>query len=339
MYFSIMLVKVIVEMVILTLTLIKVTKQYGVIFSCKKDMCYYVRHSLKEETVFGNNITNSTRMIISDYFVHYNNYFGGKLKIFQNTDYIIFYDCPNHKSVSFFHILDLSPLSKTLKKKHDNRYGQVFKNDKNIMFQKCLEEFCDTVRNNNNTCKFVCENPEIRYFNFKLSQKVTTLCLDTITIAILNSSNLVDLNTTPLFNYTTNLIMLTVVAPLNIMPIKCDIFQGIDNLRLLNLPNVKLISTYCFFDFNPRLIRISNSSARLWNMCNGSFDLVDDIEYENNVDSLNNNTTIYYSFLQFFFILFLIGLALWAARFFFGKKFTDQRNKIFATLIEPITVT
>ena len=285
-----MLLDGIILIVVLTTFLVNLTAQSKAMFSCNKDICYYVRHSFKDELLFGTNITKSTRMIISDSSVDYVRYFGGKIKMLQNDDYFIFYNCPSHQIVSFFYRSNLTSITSQPKKSIDFRYGHTVRHPENVLFQECLEKYCDLYRYDKlHTWRFVCENDNIRYFNLRINRTISNLCLESIKYAFLNSSNLIDLNTSLFFKYAINVINLTIVAPKNIPAIKCDLFGDIADLRLLRLLNVDLHSTYCIFQFNRQLIQISNRSDRLWNMCNGTFDLVNDENENNNMMTSSSN--------------------------------------------------
>ena len=327
--------KHIVAIVILTGVLVKYSIMSRGFFSCKKDICYYVRHHIKDQLLFTTNITNSTRIIINDDFLNYYTYYGSKVKVLQNSDYIIFYNCPDHKSVSYFLRFNFSSLPSRRNKRVDKSYGQVVMFTANAIFQKCLEHYCDLFHLDRLMAwKFQCENNNMNSLNLKLTRTVTNFCLESIKYAVLNSSSVYDLNTSLFFKYAVNLIMLTIIIPESSKAFKCDLFRDIVDLRLLRLPKVDLASTYCIFQYNPQLVRISNSSARLWNMCNGTFDLVDDIESKNLTITNNTITNTDSDLWEILFLIFDICIVLGAFFLILRHEFYKQSARIITTYVE-----
>ena len=311
------------------------------IYSCKQDTCYYLEHSIPDEPLFGKTITDRTRFIITDYIHDFGAFSRTKVKMYQNEELIIFYECPNHEKVSVFNRFNYTSVEQNFKRHIFNRHGPVSSFSINSIFQMCLTSYCEKFHNHEQfTWKLQCKYKDILYFAFTLTLTVTNFCLESITYAVLNSSNLYDLNTSLFFKYAINLVRLTIVAPKNITAIKCDLFRDIIHLKLLHLANVDLVSTNCIFQYNPQLVRISNSSARLWNMCNGTFDLVDNNESEN-VTITNNIVTIvpYANFWLSFFVLLSIYLGVVVIVLGVRYKFyKPPHNQVVVANVEEISL-
>ena len=230
-------------------------------------------------------VVNETRILITDNDNNYLNYSGGSLKILKSSDFVIFYDCPNHMTYTRTFLKNFS-LVEPKKRRPSSNFGEIrlFKED--IEFQSCLKDYCNRSRN----AVLQCNSNDITYLNLKLDAKVNTRCLETITLAYINSFNLIDINSSKFFIYAYNLIKFVIKALKNVKTINCDVFQSVSNLKILQIVDLNIEKTLCIFQKNPSLALIANGTHFVWDMCNGSYDSITSLHY--NPITMNMNTRI-----------------------------------------------
>ena len=248
-----------------------------------QDICYN-KASMRNRTYYCPRIKNTTRIIFSDDTSNYLNYLGGQLKILHDDNMVIFYNCPNHKTVTRLYSSNFSQFDKNRRRlTHD--FGQIPPFDVDIRFQSCLEGYChfdlDSI--------LFCESNRISSLNFGLNAKVNISCLETITLAYIHSLNLFNVNTSKFFMFAINLVKLVISGSKHIKIVQCDIFYALIDLKILNIFALSKQNAICIFKFNPRLALISNGTNYIWNMCNGTFEFVDELYF---VPKTTTTTTI-----------------------------------------------
>ena len=232
-------------------------------------------------------VVNETRILMTDNDNNYLNYSGGTLKILKSSDFVIFYDCPNHMTYTRTFLKNFS-LVEPKKRRPSSNFGEIrlFKED--TEFQSCLKDYCNRSRN----AVLQCNSNDITYLNLKLDAKVNTRCLETITLAYINSFNLIDINSSKFFIYAYNLIKFVIKALKNVKTINCDVFQFVSNLKILQIVDLNIEKTLCIFQNNPSLALIANGTHFVWNMCNGSYDSVTSLHYNPITMGMNTRTTM-----------------------------------------------
>ena len=249
-------------------------------FTCSLDICHYLRTSYDDEGSYcENTIWASTRLVVSKgASLDYRKYFGRTLKMIEFDDYDIYYDCPDHRNFMYHRTVCYHPSQVHLMK--DEHLSTFTFGSTDLSFQNCLKYYCSTLLNFSTfQTKFECRNNNITQLHFQINKLVTDPCLQSMTYIHISSSALMKIDEI-FFEFAVNVINLKLETSALLKKIDCDTFVLNSKLRLLNLPNIDISYTYCFFKTNPNLVRISNSTARLWNMCNGTFDLIVDVEVD-----------------------------------------------------------
>ena len=249
-----------------------------------KDTCYN-KANMRNRTYYCPRIKNTTRIILSDDTSNYLNYFGGQLKILKDNDIIVFYNCPNHKTITQVHSYNFSLVAN--RRRQGYNFGRTSQFPIDVRFQSCLYYYCridlDSI--------FFCEDNSISNLNFGFSSIVNIPCLATITFGYINSLSLVDINSSNFFTFAVNLVKLVISGSKNIKMVKCDFFYLMYDLRILRIFNLGTKNALCIFKFNPSLASISNGTYLIWNMCNGTFDFVKDLYFVPNTTATATATT------------------------------------------------
>ena len=246
-------------------------------YYCHNDVCHNVKPI--NDADYDNycwSIGNQTRLIVNDdYDNNFLKFSGRNVKMFTNKLYLIFFNCPYHENFTRVFQKNYTIFNSTLNEQKA-RFGQMMYSTPDIQFQSCLSNYC-TILNN----LFNCYSNLILNLNLKLTKILTVNCLESITYANLHSDNLTDINNSQFFNYAINIIKLVISASKNIKLIKCDRFRHLTLLKLLEIPYANRENALCILKFNSNLASISNSTNRIWNMCNNTYDFLDDLYVDN----------------------------------------------------------
>ena len=241
-------------------------------YNCYNDLCIscFDNNFLTDRfTVFNNN----TRLIIIRPYqqVDYNLFANGLVKMVDDTRFITFYSCSNDSKYVQVYADNFAPILKTheiplYKTKHINFNTNV---NIDVTFQKCLETYC----NYDKRMGFHCSQIGVQELRFDWNNIVTEKCFSSITYALIDSPNLLDLNGNNFLKHATNLISFNLKTD-HLMPdIECDIFRYNGQLRLVDISNLSIRKGKCFFNHTLNLVVVISNDFRIWNMCNDSVDI------------------------------------------------------------------
>ena len=280
----------------------------GQVFGCQKDVCTMIKPTNDED--YDNycwTLDRNAHHIISNTITDpygYLNFAGSHLKIFEDKQYVVFYNCPNHKTFTYIYqnnytLLGGTPTRQTF------RFGYLIFHPPDNEFQLCLQFYC----NKDFKHVFNCVGNLIVTLHLRLNTIVTLRCLESITNANINSSHLVDINSSTFFKYAINIIKLTITASKHVEMIECDLFHNMTSLKLLEMPYLNQEHAFCIFKSNPNLVRLSNGTNRIWNMCNDTYDVIDSYDFNRNISFANRLTSQTESLtVLFVFVAIFLGL-------------------------------
>ena len=244
-------------------------------FLCYKDLCHSW-YSFDKSLDNCNSITKDARLIMMNGFIRDRIFVNSQIRMIQNSRYVALSDCAHHKYFLYFFKENYTPIiaEKAVDDHHTVNEINPFTSDK--PFQMCLEDYCTLSNANIQQGAFICHNNRVEFLDMKETRVITHQCLQSITYAFISSTSLIDINTSAFFKYAIRLIKLKLEFPMLLRMIKCDLFKHLTELRILELSYLHRVYSLCFFDYNPKLILISNQTARVWNMCNDTYDFVND---------------------------------------------------------------
>ena len=264
-------------------------------FNCTTDVCHMYLLNNRNNTGCGQ-VGEETRYILSESVIDYDQYLGLKVKLVQDSRNLVLYECPDNSKLSMYPLNNYRAI-KTNENPIVLHYDEIgfYKMDKG--FQKCLSDFCYSLQDIRTfNFRFVCKNDYIKFLDFEFSKTVTHPCLQSITFASISSANLTDINTSMFFNYAVRIVSLKIRTTNQLPFARCNLFRHITYLRLLHIPFTTQNHAVCFFMHNSRLIRVSNNSTRVWNMCGAGYEFVagmtPDDEFETVISPLGNQSEI-----------------------------------------------
>ena len=261
-------------------------------FNCTKDVCYSVPlFNLKTNATCTAHISHGIRHVLIDDNIDYNKYVSSGVIMAQNRSMILFFDC-SMATYSFYFVNDYSPVV-SQQKINDFHFDEVafYKFDKT--FQKCLDGYCESISGNFSwrKHKFECANDHVKYLDFTFNRYVNHYCLQTMSSVSISSSNLTDINTSMFFNYAVHLIRIEIRTSTSLNTVKCNLCRYMSHLKLLHISYLNVSDCHCIFQYNRQLVRISNNSVRLWNLCNDNFELVKDVPFHHEFTTITTTTT------------------------------------------------
>ena len=254
-------------------------------FNCWTDLCYTWTLSDNEISVGCNSITDTTRHIVMKGPIDSIMYSHSNIRMIESGHSIALYDCTNIHTFIHFQKDTFTPVVPI----GTQNFSWPEKDDNVALdktFQKCLEHYCTVFHRG-----FLhCDDNKIKYLNLKLTQVLSIRCLRSITYASIISNNLVDITNSMFLKTAVHLIKLVIKSYRLTRIIKCDLFQSIRGLMILDIPYLHNTYTSCIFKHNPKLVLISNATARFWNMCNGTLDFVNDLDNNSAVATTTDHT-------------------------------------------------
>ena len=282
---------------LITIVICMVTEiEFNMVFTCTKDVCHYGHSSNNNSGSYCDNIKKETRLLVLDDVIDHQQYLISRIKMIQNSSTVLFYSCPNRNNFAYFSRYNYVPFKSQFPIDDTFKYAKIVYYPPDSRFQQCLLDYCIYSQNT----KFTCDNIDVEYLTLKLNKIINHQCLQHIYYAVLISSRLYDINSSSFFDYAVNLIRLTIISSKSLKQIRCDLFRYVRDLRLLeiNHSDYRKELVLCIFEYITNLVSVVLNGTRIWNMCNGTFDMVENAPspyFRNAVSTVNAIRTTMHS--------------------------------------------